>query len=76
MSDAARCIGWCTSQGARVISASFGGDSPSQALRDAISQSGALFVVAAGNDGRNIDVTPTYPAAYDVGNILAVAAAG
>ncbi|GAB4813333.1 hypothetical protein N2152v2_000379 [Parachlorella kessleri] len=76
MSDAARCISWCASQGARVISASFGGDSPSQALRDAISQSGALFVVAAGNDGRSIDVTPTYPAAYDLENILAVAATG
>jgi hypothetical protein len=32
-----------------------------------------LFVAAAGNDDNNNDVIPTYPASYDVPNVLAVA---
>jgi subtilisin family serine protease len=60
-----------------VLSNSWSGDAYSQALRDAIeraAQAGMLFVAAAGNDARNIDLFPTYPAAYPVGNIIAVAA--
>jgi subtilisin family serine protease len=76
MSDAAACIKWCAAQGARVISASFGGPSPTLTLENAIRNSGALFVTAAGNDGKNLDVNPTYPAAYPLGNILTVAATG
>ncbi|NNF77081.1 MAG: S8 family serine peptidase [Rhizobiales bacterium] len=31
-----------------------------------------LFVVSAGNNGRNIDERPVYPAAYDLKNLLVV----
>jgi hypothetical protein len=34
-----------------------------------------LFVVSAGNNGRDIDTRPVYPAALDAGNIIAVASA-
>ena len=31
-----------------------------------------LFIVSAGNDGRDIDVTPLYPAALDLSNLVTV----
>ena len=49
----------------------------SQALADAITvadQHNSLFVAAAGNNGTDNDSTPTYPASYDIPNVLAVAA--
>jgi subtilisin family serine protease len=56
---------------------SWGGGGFSQALKDAIDASGSaniVFVAAAGNDGRNIDASPSYPASYTSGNLIAVAA--
>lgn len=35
---------------------------------------GIAFVAAAGNDGKNNDTTPLYPASYNLPNIIAVAA--
>jgi subtilisin family serine protease len=63
----------------RVINASWGGGSDSQALRQAIADAndaGILFVCAAGNDGNNIDDTPDFPASYapDFPNAISVAA--
>jgi subtilisin family serine protease len=61
----------------RVLSNSWGGGGFSQALSDEIgraNQNNILFVAAAGNDGANIDSTPTYPASYGLPNIVAVAA--
>lgn len=60
-----------------VMSNSWGGGSFSQALKDSISlanDAGILFVAAAGNDGSNNDSRATYPAGYDLPNVLAVAA--
>jgi len=56
---------------------SWGGGGFSQALKDAIDAAGAadiLFVAAAGNDGVNIDTTPSYPAGYTSTNLISVAA--
>ena len=54
---------------------SWGGGGYSRALHDAIAaQEDILFIVAAGNDGTNSDVTATYPANYDLPNVVAVAA--
>lgn len=61
----------------KVINASLGGYSYSQAQYDAIASantSGILFVVAAGNEGFNNDSTPFYPASYNLPNIISVAA--
>ena len=33
---------------------------------------GILFVVSAGNDGRDLDLAPLYPAAFDLDNIVVV----
>lgn len=66
--DAVRAIYYAIEKKANVMSNSWGGGGDSKLLRDAIAdagKAGILFVVAAGNDGKNIDVSPAYPAAYD-----------
>jgi subtilisin family serine protease len=78
LSDAIECMDFALAHGARVINASWGCEGcNSQALRDAIiaaGKAGAVFVAAAGNNGANLDETPFYPAAYDLDNVVAVAA--
>lgn len=61
----------------RVISASWGLNERSRALEAVIGkayEAGILFVAAAGDQGANVDTAPYYPASYDLGNILSVAA--
>jgi subtilisin family serine protease len=73
---------WTTSGGVkganiRVLNNSYSGGGFSQAELDAIRTlqgSGILFVAAAGNESRNNDLYPTYPASYQTGNVLSVAA--
>jgi subtilisin family serine protease len=75
--DAIEAIVYAADRGARVLNNSWGGGGFSQALRDAIEYSrtkDAVFVAAAGNDGRDNDGIPSYPASYDVANVLSVAA--
>ncbi|MCC5807178.1 MAG: choice-of-anchor D domain-containing protein [Opitutales bacterium] len=76
-SDAIRAIDYATANGAHIINASFGGPGFSQGMKDAIAaagEAGILFVAAAGNNGRDIDAQPTFPAAYNLPNIITVAA--
>lgn len=61
-------------KGARAINASFGrsGGPCSQAEYDmlsALNTAGVMFLVAAGNESVNNDVTPSYPAQYSVATI-------
>lgn len=61
----------------RVISASWGAKVKSRALEDVIreaQEAGILFVAASGNDSVNTDQMPQYPAGYDLGNVISVAA--
>lgn len=61
----------------RIISASWGSTSRSQALEDTIraaGDAGILFVAAAGNDGSNNDSRPHYPSNYNLPNVVSVAA--
>lgn len=65
-------------KGANVvaINASLGGPNYSRGMYDAIDRArsaGINFVAAAGNDGVDIDRTPSYPAAYNLDNIISVA---
>jgi thermitase len=76
-SDAIAGIEYAVKAGPKVINCSFGSSAKSSALHDAVDfaqSKNALLVVAAGNDGKNIDKSPTYPASYGDSNILAVAA--
>ena len=75
--DAANAIDYAVAHGARIVNASWGGPSFSQALYGAIKRAGdrgTLVVAAAGNEGVNADVRPDYPAAFDLPNIVSVAA--
>ena len=60
----------------RVTNHSWSGETFSTALRDAIARSGdagLLCVAAAGNESRDADLLPRYPAAFDLPNIISVA---
>lgn len=73
VADEISAIEYAIIKGAKIINASFSG-SASMAEQDAISlakDAGILFVAAAGNEGVN---TPSYPAGYDLTNIISVAA--
>ncbi len=80
--NAVEAIDWAISAKAagvdlRVLSASWGGDINSEALRSAIARAGAagmLFVTAAGNDARSVDQFPVYPCSYTLANVVCVAA--
>jgi thermitase len=75
VSDVVTAYAYAARSGARVVNASLGGDRFSNAERDAIAAAAnTLFVVAAGNDGADDDATPTYPCAYDLANVVCVAA--
>jgi len=55
---------------------SWGGGGSSQALKDAITRANAaniLFIAAAGNETNNNDASASYPANYDVANVISVA---
>ncbi len=76
MSNAVRAINYAVAHGAQVVNMSFGGTYDA-AMRDAMANArsaGVIFVVAAGNDARNTDVYPVYPADYPLDNIISVAA--
>lgn len=78
--DAISCLHYVADQKRRGVnivatSNSWGGGPYSRALSDAIdAQRDILFIAAAGNDGTNSDTTPTYPACYDLPNVVSVAA--
>lgn len=56
-----------------IVNASFGSNTYSTAEKTAIDRYPGLFVAAAGNDGRDTDITPHYPSSYDCDNIISVA---
>jgi hypothetical protein len=80
VSDVIEAYGYARQKGLRIVNASLGGSqySPSEYAAIAAAPQ-TLFVVAAGNGGSdkvgdNNDVTPTYPCAYNLPNIICVAA--
>jgi thermitase len=76
-SDVAAAFDWAGDHAVRVVNASLGSDYPTWAERLAIREHPeTLYVVAAGNDGLNVDVTPQYPCAYSEANVLCVGATG
>jgi subtilisin family serine protease len=78
VSDAITCLEYARVNGARIVTASWGGYAfTSQALRDEIAllrNQGIILAAAAGNDNNDNDTMPLYPASYDFDNIVAVAA--
>ena len=82
VADEVAAIQYAMNNGAKVINASFGAGGYSQTEFDAINaanSAGVLFIAAAGNGtldslGDNNDLTPVYPANYNLPNIISVAA--
>ncbi|MBX6313532.1 MAG: S8 family serine peptidase [Isosphaeraceae bacterium] len=75
--QAVQAIYYAVDHGARVINASWGGSTYSQALKDAIAYANAhnvVFVTAAGNESANNDYVRSYPADNRLPNLLSVAA--
>lgn len=71
------CVNYAVANGADIISNSWGGGPPSQAMQAAIeaaNRADILFVVAAGNESNDNDRNPTYPADYEVENVISVGA--
>jgi thermitase len=73
--DAISAIDYGIKRGVNIMSNSWGGGEKEQALEDAITaaeKAGITFVAAAGNDSSNNDSTASYPANYEVSNVISV----
>lgn len=78
LGDAVLALQYSAKRGAKIINASWGGAPCVASLRNAFSElqrQGVLVVVAAGNDGRDVDVYPEFPASFNMSNQITVAAA-
>lgn len=73
-SDAIEAINYATTNGFAITNNSWGGGAYSQSLYDAIAAYQGVFIAAAGNNGKNIDSSASYPASYTLSNIISVAA--
>lgn len=74
---AIQAIEYAVMMGADVTNNSWGGYSFSQGIYDAIveaGEAGQLFIAAAGNESNNNDLVPSYPASYNLDNVISVAA--
>ena len=74
---AIKSIDYAVKVGVDIMSNSWGGGEFSQALLDSIkaaNDAGILFVAAAGNSRANNDSRDTYPANYEVENVISVGA--
>lgn len=79
VSDIVEAINYALEKGVKIFNFSFGLDTYIQSLRDAMVNTDALYICAAGNGGEDEigddnDITPFYPASYDLDNIIAVSA--
>ncbi len=77
LEDAILAIDYATTMNVDLMSNSWGGGGFSQALFDAIkraSDKGIVFTAAAGNESSNNDSSPSFPASYNLPNIVSVAA--
>lgn len=77
LSDVLQCFDYARTHGAKVINASFVSTNYSLILQTTINtcrNAGIVVVAGVGNEGANIDLVPTYPASFNLDNVLAVTA--
>jgi len=68
--EAVNAIKYAVKNGAKVINLSFVGDDPAPALRQAVADAyhaGVTIVAALGNDAKDVNLTPVYPACFRSG---------
>jgi hypothetical protein len=71
--NAAAGLDYAVAEGAPISNNSWGNDTYSPEMYNAINRAkaaGHLFVAAAGNQARDTDATPFYPADFDLDNII------
>ncbi|MCB0405283.1 MAG: S8 family serine peptidase [Bdellovibrionales bacterium] len=76
LQNTVKAIEYAIRNGAQIINYSGGGSDPAPIEAMAVKKAGEkgiLFVAASGNDGRNNDWMPYYPASYELDNIISVA---
>jgi subtilisin family serine protease len=72
-------IRYAVDEGARILNVSINGDATTSDLTSALryaGQKGATIVASAGNNSRNLDLQPSFPAASTEPAVLSVTAAG
>ena len=75
VSDVVAAYGYAASKNLPIVNASLAGPTFSQAEYDAIkAASRTLFVVGAGNDGRDNDAVGSYPCNHPLPNVICVTA--
>ncbi|WP_413582994.1 S8 family peptidase [Bdellovibrio sp. HCB288] len=77
LGDAILALQYAAKRGAKIINASWGGAPCVASLRNAfkvLESQGILVIVASGNDARDIDVYPEFPASFNLSNQITVAA--
>ena len=67
-------IQYAKDHGATIINMSFGSADENPALYELIKNTDALFISAAGNHRRDLAMMPSYPASYQLNNLISVAA--
>jgi subtilisin family serine protease len=70
-------IRYAVDRGAKIINTSVNTDAATDTVRDAVAyadEHGAVIVASAGNNGRDIDLEPSYPASLSDPAVFAVAA--
>lgn len=75
--DLIQAFEFAANAGARIANCSFGKVESSQAVADTIAaagEKGLLVVAAAGNDGKDLNTSPIYPANFHLPNMIVVAA--
>jgi subtilisin family serine protease/subtilisin-like proprotein convertase family protein len=76
-SDAVRCLNYAVANGARISNNSYGGGGFLASFQTALQNArarGHLFIAAAGNETNNNDANASFPANYNVDNVVSVAA--
>lgn len=68
-----QAIRYAETNGASICNLSLGSSENDPALYQTMAASNLLFVAAAGNDGADLTDTPSYPASYDLDNLITVA---
>lgn len=66
-------IQYAEANGASICNLSLGSSQNDPALYRTMAASDMLFVAAAGNDGADLSVSPSYPASYELDNLITVA---
>lgn len=74
LSNILKAIEYAKDKGVKIVNASWGNYEHSQILEDAIANSGMLFLAASGNESIYTDEKPSYPANFNLPNIISIGA--